>query len=187
VLIKKIKVFLVQAISDVVSVAFRFMCRGELEEKEAMEDASKNIMLNIHSVFRETIRGFQDNPILKEKVGAEELKSSLILHVDNILSNILINLADSYPQAPASGGTPRMREAINEVNRVDDEENDFIFTSGIKIGDHLKMTEDKIDFDVIDDYTEFIMKVINSAIQVTQENKEDSRERTIFEKFTDFN
>ena len=29
-----------------------------------------------------------------------------------MLNNILINLADYYPQAPASGGTPKMREII---------------------------------------------------------------------------
>ena len=45
--------------------------------------------------------------------------------MDNIVHNIMINLADSYPQAPASGGTPRMREVITEINRVDDPENDF--------------------------------------------------------------
>ena len=47
------------------------------------------------------------------------MREDLIVEVDNIVHNILINLADSYPQAPASGGTPRMREVITEVNRVD--------------------------------------------------------------------
>ena len=37
------------------------------------------------------------------------------------------------------------------------------------------------------DYTDFIMKVINAAIEVTQENKDDEQERTIYEKFTTFN
>ena len=31
------------------------------------------------------------------------------------------------------------------------------------------------------------MKVFNAATQITQENQQDSRERTVFEKFTDFN
>ena len=39
----------------------------------------------------------------------ELLKEDLILEVNNIVENILINLADSYPQAPISGGTPRMK------------------------------------------------------------------------------
>jgi hypothetical protein len=48
------------------------------------------------------------------------LRDYLVLDVENILSNILLNLADSYPEASASGGTPRMREVINDINRVDD-------------------------------------------------------------------
>ena len=50
----------------------------------------------------------------------DDFKEDLIIKLDNILHNILINLADSYPQAPASGGTPRMREVITEINRIDD-------------------------------------------------------------------
>ena len=53
------------------------------------------------------------------------------------MRSILSNLADSYPQAPASGGTPRMRDVITDINRMDDEENDLIFTAGIKISDYL--------------------------------------------------
>ena len=34
---------------------------------------------------------------------------------------------------------------ITDVNRTDDEENDFIFTSGIKIRDYLKMGGDEDD------------------------------------------
>jgi hypothetical protein len=34
------------------------------------------------------------------------------------------------------------------------------------------------------DYSGFIMKVINAVIEVTQDNKDDERERTIFERFT---
>jgi hypothetical protein len=102
----------------------------------------------------------------------------LTAELDNVLNNILINLADLYPQALPSGGTLRMRAAINEVNRVDDEENDFIYCSGIKIGHYLSEEGD---------YTQFVMKVINTIIEVTQDNKDDARERTIFEKFTQFN
>ena len=54
-------------------------------------------------------------------IDLDEMTNLLIIEIENILDNILINLADSYPQAPISGGTPRMREAINEVNRVEDE------------------------------------------------------------------
>lgn len=50
----------------------------------------------------------------------------------------MINLADSYPQATASGGTPRMKEVINDVNRTDDEENDLIFANHLRISDYIK-------------------------------------------------
>ena len=44
-----------------------------------------------------------------------------------------------------------------------------------------------IDLNENEDYTAFIMEVINSAIKVTQQNKSDSRHRTVFEIFTEFN
>jgi len=37
-----------------------------------------------------------------------------------LITAILENLAPYYPQAPAAGGTPKMRDNINEVNRVED-------------------------------------------------------------------
>ena len=51
----------------------------------------------------------------------------------------MINLADYYPQAPVTGGTLRMKEVINEVNRVDDEANDLILSNDIRIDRHLKL------------------------------------------------
>ena len=55
-----------------------------------------------------------------------------------MVHNILINLSDSYPQAPAVGGTIRMREVTSQVNRVEDDENDLIFTSNIKLKKYMK-------------------------------------------------
>ena len=115
--------------------------------------------------------------MLQKIAKIEELRENLITQLENQLNNILINLADCYPQAPASGSTPRMREVITEVNRQDDQENDFFFTSGIfkKInfdkfltfkteqnqnGDEVK----RLDLGEEGDYVEFIMEVINSAI-----------------------
>ena len=66
-------------------------------------------MLNVHSIFRQTIIAVEENGILRNSVKIEELKNDLIIEIDNILNKILINLADCYPQAPVSGGTPRMR------------------------------------------------------------------------------
>jgi hypothetical protein len=76
-------------------------------------------MLNVHSIFRQTVKALEQTETLKGK-NINELKDDLILKIDGFLNNILINLADSYPQAPISGGTPRMREVITEVNRVED-------------------------------------------------------------------
>jgi hypothetical protein len=76
-----------------------------------------------------------------------------------MISDILVNLADLYPQAQPTGGTPRMREVIAEINRVEDEENDLIYANNIKIGDFINKEGD---------YTQFIMQVLNKAIKVTQ-------------------
>jgi hypothetical protein len=50
-----------------------------------------------------------------------------VIELNSILTEVLINLAESYPQAQAqaSGGTPRMRKAITDVNRTEDEDNDL--------------------------------------------------------------
>jgi hypothetical protein len=66
-ILKKIKTFLVEAVSNVTSAAFKFMCRGELESKEAKEYAAKNIMLNVRSIFRHTIQALEASPF-KDKV-----------------------------------------------------------------------------------------------------------------------
>ena len=96
----------------------------------------------------------------------EKLTQQLVYKADNMLSDILANLADNYPQAPPSGGTPRMRDAILELNRVEEEENDLIFANGIEIGKHIE-GRPKIDITLRDDefkygeeqrdYTKFIM------------------------------
>jgi hypothetical protein len=56
--LKKVKIFLVEAVSNVVSASFKFMCDLKLEMHEAKAYASKNIMLNVHSIFRETVKAF---------------------------------------------------------------------------------------------------------------------------------
>ena len=79
-----------------------------------------------------------------------------------------------------------MREVIMDVDRTYEEENDLIWTSAIKISDFLSVKKrgdperEEILFSEDEDYTTFIMKVVNIAICITQENKEDSQERTLF-------
>ncbi len=112
-----------EAASNVVSAAFKFLCKGELTEEEAKEYASKNLMLNLHSVFSEVATTIQNNELLKTKIIDEqlqEIKYLLVREVEKMISNVLINLADLYPQARASGSTPRMREVIAELNRLGD-------------------------------------------------------------------
>ena len=70
------------------------------------------------------------------------MKEDLIMEVDNMVNNILINTANNYPQAPASGGTPKMRKVITAVDRSDNPDNDLILLSGIKIKDFVEVERD---------------------------------------------
>ena len=65
------------------------------------------------------------------------------MEVDNMVNNILLNTANNYPQAPSSGGTPKMRKVITNVDRSDNPDNDLIFLSGIKIQDYLEVKKEK--------------------------------------------
>ena len=71
------------------------------------------MMLNIHSIFRATIQGIEDMVnncnILKDKLNVQKLKNVLIIKIDQILKDILTNLADYYPQAPSTGGNTRLK------------------------------------------------------------------------------
>ena len=74
-----------------------------------------------------------------------------------------------------------MRAVINDVNRVDDGQNDFIVANGIKISDYMQLKEGSdwtgkyqtLNNKDEGDYTEFIMKVINTLIEVTQDSAKD--------------
>lgn len=90
-------------------------------------------MLNVHAIVSQTIKAVTSHSLLKDKVNFHEIRSDLAIHADNIVSNVLVNLADNYPQASVAGVSPRIREVITELNRTGDEENDFIYTSQIKI------------------------------------------------------
>jgi len=45
----------------------------------------------------------------------------MIVETNNIVTNILHNLSDYFPQTPVVGGTLRMKANINEINRIEDE------------------------------------------------------------------
>jgi hypothetical protein len=155
-----------------------------------MDYAAKNILLNINSILRETLSAVNKNQLL-QTLPLEELKRleyQLTVDADQMLGDVMVNLADYYPQAAAAGGTPRMRETITEVNRAEDEENDLIFANKINICKYLSISTDDFGREVIDlegkeDYTGFVMDVINTAIKATQSSSEDWGERTVKEKF----
>ena len=107
-----------------VSAAFNFLEEKRLGEYDSKEYAAKNIMVNLHSIFRKTVQSVIDTvqrqEKLQDKINVKEFRQIFMVEVDSMINNILINLADNYPQAPVTGGTPRMREAITEINRVED-------------------------------------------------------------------
>lgn len=49
---RKIKDFLAEAICNIVSAGFNHLHKTDLEEAESKGFAAKNILLNIHSIFR---------------------------------------------------------------------------------------------------------------------------------------
>ena len=68
-----------------------------------------------------------------------------------------------------------MKDIIKEVDRLEDEENDFIYANNIKISEFLKFSKDQNKFkDIIFDdenknYTKFVMTVINTMIKVVHD------------------
>ena len=73
-------------------------------------------MLNLQSLFKKTIEAVHGLNIKYDL----KVDMDLIVYLQRIMKNILVNLADYYPQAPITGGTLKMKGVINEVNRVDD-------------------------------------------------------------------
>lgn len=73
-ILNRIRRFLAEATSNVTSVAFKFLCQGDLIEKEAKDYAAKNILLNINSIFLKTVTALEKNPVIREKLSEEKLK-----------------------------------------------------------------------------------------------------------------
>lgn len=153
-------------------------------------------MINIQSLYLQIFKAIDRQSKIREKINIEGLKISLIKKIEEITNNILINLSDYYPQAPITGGTPRMNNIIEQVNKVENEENDLIFANDIKISDYLDLFTyseqsgkkyEQINMREDEDYTQFIMEVVNKVIKVVQNNNEDMRQRTRKEVFADFN
>ena len=156
--------FLVEAVSNIVSAAFQFVLDKKLEGKEAKAYASKNILLNIHAVFRKVVQAIQSSKPLLDLIGVagEEalngLRKELLIEVELMMEDIMANLQDNYPQATATGGTLKMRETLNNINRTENEEYDLIYANNISIKEYF--TTDSLKKED-GDYTAFIMKVVN--------------------------
>lgn len=80
---------------------------GKLKENECKDYAFKNILLNVHAVCRETFKCLKEREIIEGK--EKEVELALIELTDITLTNAVNSLAPYYPQAPPSGGTPRIR------------------------------------------------------------------------------
>jgi len=53
---KKIKEFLDECVSNIISVAFNNLSSGKMDSYTAKEYASKNILANVHAIYRSTFK-----------------------------------------------------------------------------------------------------------------------------------
>lgn len=97
--------------------------------------------------------------------------------MDSTLKEILENIAPYYPQAPPTEISSRMKEMILGIDRSGNEELDFLFTQNIEL-----IPQES------GDYTPFIMKVVNKALEITvKTDGDDPLQHTLKEKFVNFN
>jgi hypothetical protein len=68
---QQLKKFLVEAASNVVSMAFKHLCKGEFEDWEAKEYAVKNITLNLHSAYQRIACALKKHPRPRTGLGKE--------------------------------------------------------------------------------------------------------------------
>ncbi len=101
---------------------------------------------------------------------------------------VLKSLAAYYPQAPPAGNTAKMRQVIVNVNRSEDETTDLIYNLGIKIDKYIrrKSWDSGQILTSYEEYTGFIMEVINATIEVTRGAAASEAEQTVFQKFVQF-
>lgn len=106
---------MVETLSNILSISFRFLHEKKLESKEAKNFAASNIMLNITSLFTNIIQELKKNitGLDQTKFDIELIKKDLVIKLEIIMKSILDDLANSYPQAPITESTPRMKSIIN--------------------------------------------------------------------------
>jgi hypothetical protein len=121
---------------NVVSISFKLLNDGKLTENEAKDFASKNILSNVVAILTEIVGLIR---VVVKKEDVELVAYKLTLEIDEVLMEILKNLASYYPQAPPAGNTAKMREVIVNVNRSWDESTDLIYSSGIAVDKYLRL------------------------------------------------
>ena len=151
---------------NVASATFRLLAEQKLTDNQTKAFASKNFLVNIHALMlevKEAVRHFM------KQEDVEDIIAKITTDVDESLMRILESILEHYPQAPAAGQTARMRDAIINVNRAEDEANDLILNRDIRIEKYLNLDQNKTEImNQYENYTGFIMEVINSAINVTR-------------------
>ena len=60
-----IQEYIVDVVENVISVSFNLLIEGKLKEKESKDYASKNLLLNTHSLFKEIMKTFTEYEIFK--------------------------------------------------------------------------------------------------------------------------
>jgi hypothetical protein len=101
-------------------VSFRYLHEGKLKYNETKDYASKNILLNVHSLFYKIVSTLSKEGLLdsSEKEGMKKFEYDLQDLIDNNLKHVLINLMSYYPQPPPTGATFRIKEALIEMDRT---------------------------------------------------------------------
>ena len=72
-----------------------------------MEFCAKNILLNLHSAFKATMKELEENETITRVANMEDVRENLIIELDDILNDILVNLADGYPPGPSLRRNPQ--------------------------------------------------------------------------------
>lgn len=67
-----------------------------------MEFCAKNIFINLHSAFKATMKELEEKETINRVANLDDIRENLIIEVDDILNDILVNLADDSLQASTS-------------------------------------------------------------------------------------
>jgi len=66
-LCKNIEEYIVDVVENVVSVSFNFLIGEKLQENESKDFASKNILMNVYSIFKESMKALAAEGVISKK------------------------------------------------------------------------------------------------------------------------